>query len=58
MPADKDEAILTLSVTKEAKPGLKQNIIINAIMKMGKETIVRYAPAIPIQVVAPKLAAQ
>ena len=56
VPPDKDEATLTLTVTKEAKVGLKQNIIISAVMKTGKETIVRYAPAIPIEITAPKLA--
>ncbi len=52
VPPDKDEATLTLAVTKEAKVGLKQNIIISAVMKTGKETIVRYAPAIPIEITA------
>ena len=33
------------------------NIIISAVMKTGKETIVRYVPAIPIQVVAKTAAA-
>jgi hypothetical protein len=57
VPADKDEATVTLAVTNEAKVGLKQNILISGVMKTGKETIVRYIPAIPIQVVAAETAA-
>ena len=47
---DKDEATLTLGIAKEARAGLQQNIIISGVMRTGKESIVRYAPAIPIRI--------
>ncbi|MBI3208313.1 MAG: PPC domain-containing protein [Candidatus Solibacter usitatus] len=49
---DKDEATLLLNVTGEARAGLRQNLIINAVMKNGAESITRFVPAIPIRVVA------
>lgn len=48
--ADKDEAALTLVVAKDAKPGLQQNVVINGVMKIGRETIIRYLPAIPVRI--------
>lgn len=50
--ADKDEAVLVLSIAPDAKPGLQQNIIISGVMKTPRETIIRYLPAIPVRVVA------
>jgi hypothetical protein len=52
-PPDKDEATITLTVAKEAKIGLVQNIILSAAMRTPKETITRFAPAFAIKVVAP-----
>ena len=49
---DKDEATIVLTVAKEAKPGLRQDVIISAAMRVGTQTITRFARAIPIQVVA------
>ncbi len=49
---DKDEATRNLTITKDARIGLRQDIIVNGVMKTGKETIVRYAAAIPIKVIA------
>lgn len=54
IPANKDEATVTLTATKQAPVGLRQNIIITGTMKAGKATITRVAPAIPIKVVAPQ----
>jgi len=48
--ADKDEAALTLVVAKDAKSGLQQNVVISGVMKTGRETIIRYLPAIPIRI--------
>ncbi len=48
---DKDEATLVVTVTKEAKVGLKQNLIISGVMRAGKENITRYVEAVPIEVV-------
>jgi hypothetical protein len=49
---DKDEATIVLAVAKEAKAGLRQDVIISAVMRAGTQTITRFARAIPIQVVA------
>ena len=51
---DKDEVTLTLSVTTDASVGFQQNLIVSGLMKTGKESILRYAPAIPFKVVAKK----
>jgi hypothetical protein len=51
LPADKDEATVSISVSNDAKPGLLQNVIIMGVLKSGKETITRYLPAIPVKVV-------
>jgi hypothetical protein len=50
LPADKDEATVSIAVGNDAKPGLLQNVIIMGVLKSGKETITRYLPAIPIKV--------
>jgi hypothetical protein len=50
--ADKDEATITLTVTKDAKPGLRQDVIFSGVMRAANQTITRFARAIPIQVVA------
>jgi hypothetical protein len=46
-----EEATIVLSVAKEAKAGLRQNLIISGVMRAGPSNITRYARAIPIQVV-------
>ncbi len=50
--ADKDEVTITLSATKQAPVGLRENIIVTGTLRAGKETVTGMAPAIPIQVVA------
>jgi hypothetical protein len=50
--ADKDEAIVTLTVSKDAKPGLRQDVIISGVMRANGQTITRFARAIPVVVVA------
>lgn len=50
LPADKDEATVSIGVGNDAKPGLLQNVIIMGVLKSGRETITRYLPAIPIKV--------
>lgn len=52
VPPGKDEVTLALSGAKQARTGLQQNIIITGVMRTGRETITRYAPAIAIQVIA------
>ncbi|MBN1417598.1 MAG: PPC domain-containing protein [Planctomycetes bacterium] len=54
VPADKDEAPVVISATRQAPVGFRQNLIIYGTLRLGKETVVRVAPAIPIRVVAPK----
>jgi hypothetical protein len=51
LPADKDEATVSISVSNDAKAGLLQNVIIMGVLKSGKETITRCLPAIPVKVV-------
>lgn len=50
--ADKDEATIIVTVSKDAKPGLRQNLIVSATMRVNGQTITRFARAIPIVVVA------
>ncbi len=49
-PADKDEVAITVTVDKDAKPGLQQDMILSAVMRAGAQTITRYARAITVQV--------
>ena len=47
---DKDEGTITLSVTQDARAGVQHNIIVMGVMRSGRETITRYAPAVPIRI--------
>jgi len=49
---DKDEAEITLTVSKDAKPQ-RQDMIVSGLMRANNQSIVRYAAAIPVRVVAP-----
>jgi hypothetical protein len=49
---EKDEAEIVLNVAKDAKVGLRQDVIVSGLMRVGSQSIVRFARAIPIQVVA------
>uniref|UniRef100_Q020D2 Peptidase domain protein n=1 Tax=Solibacter usitatus (strain Ellin6076) TaxID=234267 RepID=Q020D2_SOLUE len=49
---EKDEAEIVLTVSKDAKVGLRQDVIVSGLMRAGSQSIVRFARAIPIQVVA------
>jgi hypothetical protein len=48
---EKDEAEVVLSVSKDAKVGLRQDVILSGLMRANNQSIVRYARAIPIIVV-------
>jgi hypothetical protein len=50
VPADKDEVTIALTIDKDAKPGTRQDLILGAVMRVGGQTITRYAPAITIRV--------
>jgi len=50
---DKDEATVTITVQRTAPVGLRENIILTGTARIGKDNVVRYAPAIPIKVIAP-----
>ena len=52
VPADKDEVTVTLTVAKEAKPGLRQDVILSGILRAGTQSITRFAQAIPVRVAA------
>lgn len=54
IPADKDETQVVLVIPKQAPVGLRTNILLAGTLKTDKETFVRNAPAIPIQIVAEK----
>ena len=54
IPADKDEAIITLTAAPKAPIDLKQTIILSGTMNTGKETITRLLPAIAVRVIAAK----
>jgi hypothetical protein len=49
---EKDEAEIVLSVSKDAKVGLRQDMIISGLMRANNQSIVRYMRAIPVMVVA------
>jgi hypothetical protein len=49
---EKDEAEITLTVSKDAKPGPRQDMIVSGLMRANNQSIVRYARAIPVQIVA------
>jgi len=49
---DKDEAEIVLNVSKGAKVGLRQDVILSGLMRANNQSIVRYARAIPVTVVA------
>jgi Bacterial pre-peptidase C-terminal domain len=49
---DKDETEIVLSVAKDAKVGLRQDIIISGLMRTNGQSIVRYTRAIALIVVA------
>ena len=54
IPADKDEATITLTAAPKAPVDLKQTIILSGTMNTGKETITRLLPAIAVRVIAAK----
>jgi hypothetical protein len=54
IPPDKDEAVVSINVTRQVAAGLLQNVVITATSRNGKESITRTMPAIPVRVVAAK----
>jgi len=50
VPPEKDEAEIVLNIAKDAKVGLRQDIIISGLMRAGTQSVVRYTQAIPIVV--------
>jgi hypothetical protein len=48
---EKDDAIVTLSVAKDAKVGLRQDVIISGLMRVANQSIMRFTQAIPVRVV-------
>ena len=54
IPIDKDEVAVTVAVAKEVAVGVRQNLVLTGTLKTDKETFTRFAPAIPIKVVAAK----
>lgn len=50
--ADKDEVAVTVAAPKGTAVGTRLSLVLRGEMQAGKETFVRVAPAIPIQVVA------
>ena len=51
VPPEKDEAEIVLTVAKDAKP-LRQDMIVSGLMRANNQSIVRFARAIPVTVVA------
>ncbi len=48
--ADKDEVTIAVAATKDAKPGLRQDIIISGFMRAGNQTVTRFTQAVPVRV--------
>jgi hypothetical protein len=42
---------VVITVAKDAKVGLRQDLIVSGVMRAGPATVTRYAQAIPIRVV-------
>ena len=49
---EKDEVEIVLNVAKDAKVGLRQDMIVSGLMRANNQSIVRYTRAIPLMVVA------
>jgi hypothetical protein len=54
IPADKDDAIVTINAAPKAPVGLMQTIILSGTMNTGKESVTRLLPAIAVKVIAAK----
>ena len=48
IPADADRATVTLVSTKRATSAAYSNIVLTGSLKIGKDTIIRSLPAIPV----------
>lgn len=53
IPADADEAKLTVAVLKQLAVGTRQAIVISGLLRDGKTTFTRHTPAIRFKVVEP-----
>jgi hypothetical protein len=51
IPVGQEEATMTLAALPAASIGMAQNLIITGTMKVGKGSVTRVAPAIPIKIV-------
>ncbi len=54
IPADKDEATVTISIPPQSPVGLRQTILLSGAMNTGKEAVTRLLPAIIVKVIAAK----
>ena len=54
IPADKEEATITITASPKAPLGLQKPILISGTMNTGKETITRMLPAIAVKITAAK----
>ncbi|MGA2618206.1 MAG: hypothetical protein ABSF26_11385 [Thermoguttaceae bacterium] len=52
IPADKDEATITITAVAKAPVGLQETIIISGTSTVGKQTITRTLPAIHVKIIA------
>jgi hypothetical protein len=48
IPADSDRATVSIVSTKKATPAAYSNIVLTGSLKIGKDTIIRSLPAIPV----------
>jgi len=54
IPADKEEATVTISASPKASIGLQHTVILVGTMNTGQQTITRVLPAIPVKIIAAK----
>lgn len=54
VPADKDEAVVTISASAKAPVDSQQMVILSGTMNTGKETVTRVLPAIPVKIIVAK----
>lgn len=53
-PGDKDDGVAVITVAKGAAVGTRWNLIFAGVTKVGKDTLTRCVPAIPIRIIAGK----
>lgn len=54
VPPDKTDTTVTMTISKDAPIGARSLLLLSGTLKGEKETITRFAPGLPLRIVAPK----